>query len=56
MPYGTAPGTFYKDNGPIWETICDLDDCDTIKFDWSGGKGHLEDIAKRFDDCGLASG
>eukprot|EP00606_Chrysophyceae_sp_TOSAG23-5_P001534 GSChrysophyteH2.ASY1.ANO1.115.1 assembled CDS len=56
MLYGTAPGTFYKENGPIWETIRALDDCDTIEFDWSGEKGHLEDIAVGFDRCGLANG
>ena len=47
MLYGTASGTFYKDNGPIWETTRALDDCYTIEFD-------LEDIALGFDNCGLA--
>ena len=56
MLYGVASGTFYKDNGPIWTTIRALDDCDTIQFDWSGEKGHLEDIARGFDNCGLANG
>ena len=56
MLYGVASGTFYKDNGPIWETMRALDGCDTIEFDWSGEKGHLEDIALGFDNCGLANG